>query len=369
MRRRSWFLTVTVIACVAGAAYYQWSARGAAVNERGGAPPMPAVTVETAPVSVGPLTETIQAIGNLQSNESVVIRSEIAGRVVRIPFTEGAKVRQGDVLVELDATTWRAELAQAEANLRLSEANYERAQSLLARGAGTGRANDEARAKLQSDRATVQLMRARLEKATIVAPFDGRLGLRSVSVGALVSPTVGLATPTDRMVNLESTDPLKVDFRLPEIVLAKLKVGQRISVTVDALPGKSFDGEIYAIDPLVDVSGRAIRLRARIPNTDDTLAPGLFARVAVAAEVRENAITVPEAAIVPRDRERYVFRVEDGRAVFTKVEIGVRRLGRVEVVSGLAPDAVVIVAGQLKLRDGTRVEIVKRAETAPGPRS
>ena len=369
MRRRHWIITVVLIVA-AVAAYYRWSAPDAAAVNRARAPAAPpAVAVEAMTVTVGPLTETIQAVGSLQSNESVVIRSEIAGRIARISFTEGAKVRQGDVLVELDATTWRAELAQAEANLRLSEANYERAQSLLARGAVTARANDEARAKLQSDRAAVQLMRARLEKATIVAPFDGRLGLRSVSVGALVSPTVGLATPTDRLVNLESTDPLKVDFRLPEAALRKVEVGQRVSVTVDALPGRTFQGEIYAIDPLVDVAGRAIRLRARIPNADDALAPGLFARIAVAADVRENAISVPEAAIVPRDRERYVYRVENGRAILTKVELGARRTGQVEVVRGLLPGAVVVVAGQIKLRDGAAVEIVKQADAAPGPRT
>lgn len=363
MKRRNGIIAGLVIVAAAAASYHYWSAPGAAVVDRSGGPPaFPPVTVEAVSVTVGPLTETIQAVGSLQSNESVILRSEVAGRIVKIPFEEGAKVRRGDVLVELDATTWRAELTQAEANLRLSEANFERAQSLLARGAGTARANDEARAKLQSDRATVQLMRARLEKATIVAPFDGRLGLRSVSVGALVGPA-------DRLVNLESTDPLKVDFRLPEVVLQKVAAGQRVSIAVDALPGRTFQGEIYAIDPLVDIAGRAIRLRARVPNPDDALAPGLFARIAVAVDVREDTITVPEAAIVARDRERYVYRVENGRAILTKVELGVRRTGSVEVVRGLAPGAVVVVAGQLKLRDGSAVDIIRQAESPPGPRT
>jgi len=200
-------------------------------------------------------------------------------------------------------------------------------------------------------KANLALAQARLEKASIAAPFSGIVGLRAVSAGAYV-------TPGDRLVGLADIDPIKVDFRVPELVLSSLRVGQVIHLTVDAIPGKTFEGKIYAIDPTVDVNGRAVRLRARIANPDRLLFPGLFARVQIVIERRENAVLVPESAVFSRGHERLVYRVVDGRAVLTKIELGQRRPGEVEVTDGLGHDAMVVTAGHQKLRDGARVEIV-----------
>jgi membrane fusion protein (multidrug efflux system) len=145
---------------------------------------------------------------------------------------------------------------------------------------------------------------------------------------------------------------------VPELVLSSVRTGQAIRVTVDAVPGKTFEGRIYAIDPTVDVNGRAVRLRARIPNPDRLLFPGLFARVQIVVERRENAVLVPESAVFSRGQQRLVYRVVDGRAVLTEVELGQRRPGEVEVTAGLGRDAVVVTAGQQQVRDGARVEIV-----------
>jgi membrane fusion protein (multidrug efflux system) len=145
---------------------------------------------------------------------------------------------------------------------------------------------------------------------------------------------------------------------VPELVLSSLRTGQVIHVTVDAVPGRTFEGKIYAIDPAVDVNGRAVRLRARIANPDRLLFPGLFARVQIVIERRENAVLVPESAVFSRGHERLVYRVVEGRAVLTKVELGQRRPGEVEVTDGLGHDAMVVTAGHQKLRDGARVEIV-----------
>ena len=312
----------------------------------------PAMPVEAAPVQVDTVTAEIAAVGTLQSNESVVLGPEIDGRIAEILFREGEAVEAGTVLVRLDTEILEAELVQARANLTLSEANYERANTLAAQGTGTVRARDEALAQLQSDRANLTLAEVRLENASVRAPFEGVLGLRSVSVGAYVRPG-------DRIVNIEQIDPLKVDFRVAEVFLSSVRVGQQIDVTVDAWPGEIFKGRIYAIDPQVDVGGRAIRLRARIPNADGRLSPGLFARVAIIIDERENAILVPEAALVPRQDGKFVYRIEDGKALLTKVEVGRRLPGRVEILEGLGPDAVVVTAGQQRLHDGAPVDVVE----------
>ena len=309
-------------------------------------------TVEAVPVRLDTVLTTIRAVGSLRPNEAVVISPEIAGRIARLPFVEGEKVESGDPLVELDSTILRAELDKAQSTLTLAEANRERAMTLASQGAGTLRARDESEAAYREARANLALAQARLMKMTITAPFSGMVGIRSVSVGAYVNPG-------DRVVELADIDPIKVDFRVPGLALPKLRPGQSIQVTVDALPGKTVDGEVYVIDPIVEANGRAVKLRARIPNPDGVLSPGLFARVRIVIDRRENAMLIPESAVFADGRSRYVYRVVDGRAVQTKVELGQRRPGQVEVRSGLDSDAVVVTAGHQQIRNGSRVTIVK----------
>lgn len=308
-------------------------------------------------MQVGPVSEVIAAVGTLISNESVMLRPEISGRVAGIHFVEGAPVRQNALLVTLDDAIVAAELADARANLELSRRNFERARELFRQRAGTERALDESKAKLDSDQAKVELALARQGKTRIAAPFDGILGLRRVSVGDFVNAG-------DDLVNIESIDPIKIDFRVPERSLALIATGQAIDITVDAFPGRTFRGEIYALDPQVDPAGRSVAMRARIANREGLLRPGLFARVSVIVNDRPQAVIVPEQAIIPFGSDRFVYRVVDGVAKRTKVTLGLRRLGAVEVVDGLKADDVVVTAGQLKLKDGAPVTVL-----APPPES
>jgi membrane fusion protein (multidrug efflux system) len=311
----------------------------------------PAVAVEAVAVEAGPVTESVLAVGSLRSNESVIVRPEIPGRVVGIHFQEGTVVKAGAPLVTLDSAIAAAELADAEASLDASRRNAERAKALFGKGVGTERTLDEARATLERDLAKIALARARLEKTKIVAPFDGIAGLRLISVGAYVAAG-------EDLVNVESIDPIKIDFRIPERYLADVSQGQAIDVAVDAYPGRVFSGAIYALDPLIDREGRAIALRARIPNTDGLLRPGLFAKVTLTVARREHGLIIPEQAIVPFGEQRFVYRVVDGHAKRTRVTIGVRRPGRVEVTGGLAPGDLVVTAGQLKIQDGAPVKVL-----------
>jgi membrane fusion protein (multidrug efflux system) len=312
------------------------------------------VPVETVKVRVGPIQRRLIAVGSLRSNESVIIRPEVAGRIAAFHFEEGKQVEAGQPLVVLDDSIYGAELEEVQAALELSQANHERAVDLLKRGAGTTKARDETVAALRANRAELALAEARLAKLTIVAPFSGVIGLREVSVGDFVN--VG-----QDMVNLEQIDPLKADFRVAELYLPAVAPGQRIELSVDAFPGEAFKGEVYAIDPLIDEGGRSILLRARLPNSEGRLRPGLFARVTLVLNERNDAIQVPEQALVPQGVDQFVFKVEDGKAVFTKVRVGIRREGMVEVTEGLGPDDEVVTAGQLKIRDGAEVKAVPAA--------
>jgi membrane fusion protein (multidrug efflux system) len=348
-----------MLAAAGGAWWFFYFAQPQAVGAAGaagrGGPAGMQVPVETAKVQVGPIQRRLTAVGSLRSNESVIVRPEVAGRIAEIRFDEGQRVAHGQPLVVLDDSIYRAELEEAQASLELSQANYDRALDLLKRGAGTTKARDETLAELRQDEAALTLAKARLDKTMIRAPFDGVAGLRKVSAGDFVD--VG-----QDMVNLEQIDPLKTDFRVAEVYLGAVRSGQRIEVGVDAFAGETFAGEVYAIDPLIDESGRSVVLRARLPNPDGRLRPGLFARVTLVLNERNDAIQVPEQALVPQGQDQFVFRVVDGKAALTKVTAGIRRDGMVEITDGLGPGDEVVTAGQLKIRDGAPVAPVPAGE-------
>ena len=324
MSSKAIWVTCAIAALALGGGYHYFTKYGLP-GERPAVAATPAaerrIAIETQPVAIDTVIDDVRAVGTLQPDESVVVSSEIAGRINRIQFEEGELVAAGDVLVQLDSAILRAELTKAQSDLTLAAANRDRAMTLTRQGTGTLRARDEAVAAYQVAVANVALAKARLDKTSITAPFDGVAGLRAVSVGAYL-------TPGDPVVNIAKIDTIKVDFRAPELALSSLHTEQTIIVTVDALPDRTFEGIIYAIDPTVDESGRAIRLRARVANPDRILFPGLFARVRVVVARRENAVLVPESAIFAEDSDRLVYRVVDGRAKLAKVQVGQRRPGQ-----------------------------------------
>ncbi len=321
------------------------AAKGGGSGAEGGA-----VVVEATKVQTAQLPQTIAAVGSLRSDESITLRPESAGRISAITFQEGQRVAKGAPLVKLDPAIPEAEFQQAKANLTLAKAKFDRAVDLAQRNFISGQAKDEAENNLKVAEASLQLAQAKLAKTDIRAPFSGVIGLRSVSVGDYVKEGADL-------VNLESIDPLKVDFRVPETYLRQVKVGQLLEVTLDALPGKSYDGKVVAMNPLIDAAGRAIVIRAQVRNQDTTLRPGMFARVKLITRADRDALVVPEESLVPQGADQYVFKINDGKVARVKVATGQRRDGKVEIVSGVTSDDVIVTAGQLKLRDGVSVRI------------
>lgn len=312
-----------------------------------------AAQVEVAKVATRRVVDDVSAVGTLVSNGSVVLRPEVAGRISAILFRDGVAVRKGDVLVELDSAVQSAEARQAQAELSLSKANADRVRDLFAQQFVSVSARDEAISRLEVARASAALAQAKLDRTRIRAPFNGIVGIRKVNVGDYVRDG-------DALINIEDIAILKLDFRLPEVYLARLRPGQSLEVTSDVMPGVVFPAQVEAIDPLVDAEGRAVLLRARLDNDEGRLRPGVFARVRLIVEQRDNVMLIPESALIPAPgRTQYVFRVQDGIARYVGVKTGMRRAAEVEITEGLSPGDMVVAAGQFKLRDGAAVAVAR----------
>src|SRR6266850_2330060 len=344
--------TASLVSFWAGERNAEKSPQPASAAKAGPAPA--GVVVEAAKVSVVKLPQALGAVGSLRSDETVIVRPEVAGRVAQIHFREGERVTKGQVLVKLDDSVQQADLDRARANLTLSKTKHERSIDLRNKGFISSQALEEAENNWKVAQADSELMSARSSKTAIRAPFAGTIGLRLISVGDYVKEG-------QDMVNLESLDPLKVDFRVPELAMSLVKDKQTLQVTLDALPDKAYDGKVIAINPLIDANGRSIVIRAQVPNRDGRLRPGMFARVRLFTSGEKDTLVVPEESLFPVGEDKFVYKVVDGKATRQKVDIGQRREGKVEVVNGLTPEDVIVTAGIIKLREGVAVTIANSA--------
>jgi membrane fusion protein (multidrug efflux system) len=357
-------IAALVIVVAVGGGYWFGTQRGgppgqsAAAASGAPAPGSANITVEAVKVVTASLPQTITAVGSLRSDESVTLRPEVAGRISLIAFKEGQPVAKGSMLVRLDPAVPEAEAQQARANLVLAKTKFVRAVDLAKSNFISGQAKDEAENNLKVAEASLQLAEAKLAKMDLRAPFSGVIGLRSVSVGDYVKEGADL-------VNLESIDPLKVDFRVPETYMRQVQVGQPLQVQLDALPGKTFEGKVFAVNPLIDAAGRAVVIRAMVRNPDTSLRPGMFARVRLITRDAQDALVLPEQALVPQGDQQFVYRIVDGKAIRIRVEVGQRRDAKVEILNGVAKDDLIVTAGQLKLRDGAPVSVADVAKVAP----
>jgi membrane fusion protein (multidrug efflux system) len=345
--------------------------------------PTRAAGVEVALVKKVSLQDDAQSVGSLRSRQSVMMRPEVAGRVSALGFGDGARVRKGQLLVQLDDTLQRAELRQAQAQLSIAQAALKRNQELVAQNFVAQRVLDESQANMQVAQAQQALAQAKLARMAIRAPFDGTVGLRIVNLGDYVKDGADL-------VNLEDTSSMYVDFRLPERHQSQLKREQTVELALDALPGRSFKARVVAIDPLVDANGRSVGVRAVLPNASGEsapLRPGMFARVTTIFSVNDSALVVPEEAIVPQGGRQFVIRVVAPSvlpvapknlppetkfvSMRQEVQLGVRRQGQVEILEGLSEGQTVVLAGQQRLqKDGTPLRVVelgRPAASAPAP--
>lgn len=295
------------------------------------------------------LNHVLTAVGTLRANEAVILRPEISGRVSAVLFREGETINKDQPLIELDSTSAEAELAQAQAQANLSRIEYQRSADLLERRVGSQTDRDTRLAQLRVNEAQVQLARAQRAKSTLLAPFDGEVGLRHISPGDFVSAGQDLVEVVD-------TQQMKLDFTLPERDITQIQVGQTVEVLVDALPNRVFQGEIYAISPSSRSGSHNLSIRARIANEDGQLRPGLFARITIITGRDNNALMIPEAAIIPENNDFFIMRVDSENTIsLVPVTLGSRRVGEVQILTGLEVGDVIVTAGQIKLRPGMPV--------------
>jgi membrane fusion protein (multidrug efflux system) len=318
---------------------------GGAEAEVEGPPP---VSVEMQRVEAQPLRDVATFNGQLDAEHSVLIRSEADGVVEEVLFDEGQQVEEGVVLFRLKSDEERARLREAEANLALAREVYARMHKLAKRDAASLAANDQAAAELAVARARVELAQVELDRMEVRAPFAGVLGLRRVSVGDRVTDELPL-------VQIDSVDRLQVSFSISELGILFTRVGAPVEVRVAPYPGETFRGEIFFVSPTLDPATRRILAKAWVPNPDRRLRAGLFAHVDMEVAQRENAILVPESAVVFDRSGTYVWKVKDGVATRVPVEVGLRKDGKVEVTLGLQPGDRIVTAGTHKVKEGGKV--------------
>jgi len=325
---------------------------GPAAAGRGGpGPSQMSVAVVTAAVERVPLAVRVEALGTLRANEAVDITAKVGNQVTAVRFTEGQRVTTGQVLVELDGAQARADLAAAAAALAESRSAFNRSRDLYTRQALSQSQLEQIEATLKGNEARVDSARARVADTVIRAPFAGRVGLRRISVGSLISPGTVITT-------LDDTSVMKLDFDVPELFLSILESGLTVAANSVAYPDQDFLGRVSSVDSRVDPVSRSVTVRAELPNDEGLLKPGMFMTVRLSREPAP-ALVVPEAAIVPERGKVYVFAVVDGRAERREVQVGRREPGRVELLAGVEEGERVVVEGTQKVRDGSAVTEVQ----------
>ncbi len=320
-------------------------------SAQGGPPGGRAVTVESIVVEPAPLRSSVRAVGSVLADASALLRAEVPGQIVGLHFDDGQRVGEGDQLYSVEATVLEAEVNEARANAEQAEAAYNRARELIDDKLVSATEFDTARAAYNVAIARLRSSEARLSKTVVRAPFDGTAGLRRINIG-------DYATIGQELVDVVRLDPLRVEFTVPETQLAQVREGQEVQVTVGAYPDEVFTGTITAIAPQIDVAGRSVTLRARLPNPDYKLRPGLFAQISITLDVDNNALLIPEQAIWPIGSDKTVFVVVDGKVTQRIVQIGQRLPGMVEIVDGLSAGEELVTAGQMKLYDGAAVNTI-----------
>lgn len=351
------FATLLIFGGVFGLKFYQ--IRQAASQFQ---PPPPPVVAATDVVQENWLS-ALSTVGSLTAVAGVDVSNEVAGKVSAIHFESGQSVKRGQLLIELDASTDRAELKGLEAEQRLAKVRFERSEKLIGNQFISKSDYDQNKALLDEATAAVQAKRTLIDKKQIRAPFSGELGIRQVDLGQYLAEGSAI-------VSLQQLTPIYLDFTVPERYLNELAQGRRVVATVQAHQDREFGGKISAISPLIDRETRSAQVRALLDNQEKLLHPGMFAQVQIISDHPLDVLTLPDTAITYNPYGNSVFVIEsgeNGRTVHIRqVETGQTRNGRVEIVSGLKLGEKVVSAGQVKLRNG--MPVVLDDKPAPGER-
>lgn len=363
-------ILLLIVGAVAGVKALQIGRLIASGKEEGGPPPE---TVSTVPVTTERWERSIESVGSMRAVQGADLSTEESGVVTKIFFENGAEVQAGDLLVELDTDTEQANLRSAEAEQQLARTVYERTRRLRENNTVPQSDLDTAESQLRKMSALVEQLKATIRKKQINAPFGGRLGIREVNLGQFVDQG-------DKIVSLQSLDPIFVDFLLPQQLIAGLTPGSPLRVLTDVYPGKVFDGELTAVNAEIDPVTRNIRLQGTLKNPGGLLRPGMFGRVQLSLGEAEEVTAIPLTAVIAATYGDSVFVVtqKEGAEGAKQLVAEQRfiRTGRTEgdfvaVTEGLKPGDIVVSAGAFKLRNGSAIEVnndmAPRPELAPRP--
>jgi membrane fusion protein (multidrug efflux system) len=323
----------------------------------GAPPPMP---VEVTPARSDTVVDAILASGQIEALQSIDIRPEIEGRLAQILVREGSEVAKGTPLFKVDDGELKAEVARAEADRDLARQALQRTRELMDQRASSQADLERSEATARSTQAQYELLALRLARTTVRAPFGGVVGQRYVSLGDYV-------TTSSRLAAIQTVHPQRAAFQVPERYADRLKVGQRVVFRVASLPGKEFTGVVDFVDPVVQLPGRTITVKAEVANVKRELQAGMFIDARLATDVRPAAIVVPEDAVLPLQGANFVWVAKDGKATRRQVELGVRTPGWVEAKRGIDRGDLVVVGGQERLSEGAPVA-PKPVERAPAAR-
>jgi membrane fusion protein (multidrug efflux system) len=305
--------------------------------------------VEAGPVASADFTDALEAVGTALANEQVVLSAPVTERITSLNFSDGGYIGKGQVVATLAVGQEKAELASAEATALQASQQLQRIQALKTRGFATGATLEQQVATANAARASADLARASIGDRIIRAPFAGWVSLRTVSPGAIVTAGTAIATVSD-------ISRIKLDFTIPETRLSMIREGMPIRAVSAAWPDRPFNGTIATIDPVVDATTRAVKVRAILPNPDHALKPGMLLTVNVLARQRRS-LSMPELAIVGDGDDRFAFVLDGRTARRVKVNTGVRQNGLVEITGGLKPGQIVVTDGVVKLTDGVKVRL------------
>jgi len=333
-----------LVACDSGSD----DAGGPPMGMMGGRGPVPVTAVVAQAVR---FTDSFTALGDARANESVEIIARISSVVTGIHFTEGQQVAKGDLLVSLDAAEITAQLAVARAQRDKLKSQYERSQSLAKTRVVSESELDQLAADVRGAEADVRAVQARLDQYSIRAPITGVLGLRHVSLGALVG--------TDTLITtLDDTSIIKVQFSMPEVFLASITQGMEVDASSEVYPEQRFPGVIVSLDSRIDPMTRSIAVVAEVQNPERLLRPGMFITVALQRS-RDSVMLIPEQALAPRGGRQYIYVVNEGVVEEREITLGVRAPGRVEISDGLKAGEQVVIEGVQKIRPGAQVTVTQ----------
>ena len=350
MKTRGIITTLIIVIVLAGLVYYKIKSSKELAITAAPAKKGPSL-VTTYVVKTQELDNTIQSAGTLLANEEVEIRSEISGKITKIYFKEGSPVKKGELLVKIYDADLQAQLQKLSLAEKLTAATEERQKKLLSINGISQQDYDNILNQLNTNKADIELITTQISKTEIRAPFDGIIGLKSVSEGSYISPTNIIAS-------MQEIDPLKIDFSIPEKYMLSVKKGDPIHFTV---PGsaKTFDGAIYAIEPKIDMNTRSVLLRAMCPNKTKEILPGAFASVELQMQRIDNAILIPTEAVIPQLKNLKVFLYKNGTAQPCIVQTGIRNDSAIQITSGLKAGDTIITTGIMALKPGVPVKIMQ----------